>query len=62
MKLNKDCVPEEEFTMVLPDAATYFDVNTDSDMPNVSLDSIYSYFQAQGKDFEEKYKLLYREK
>ena len=53
---------EPEFQMDLPDPDLYRDVNSDSDVPSLSMQLIKSYYKLFEKEFEEKYVTLYEER
>jgi len=50
---------EPEFEMCLPYIATYHDLNSDSDIPALPFCRLNTYYLAQDKPFEDKYKMLY---
>mgnify|MGYP001796652563 CR=1 FL=1 len=51
-----------EYCMVLPPIAAYNDVNEDSQVPELSMQSIQRYYDCQEKSFEKKYEVMYRER
>jgi hypothetical protein len=53
--------PVDEFNMVLPSRNCYSDINSDTAVPQIDMESLVGYFSMFEKTYEEKYRTMYSE-
>ena len=53
---------DEEYATTLPDPTGYKDINSDSEVPHVSIDAVRRYYSLYSKTIEQKYDTMYKEK
>jgi hypothetical protein len=62
MKEGAAMVLETEYNMTLPDYTSYEDINDDSVVPSLPFSAIDTYYRSNDKCFDDKYKVLYKER
>lgn len=62
MRLKQPEDMEMEYSMALPEAATYADVHIGKDIPELTMERLVQYFDEQQKSFDDKYHLLYNQR